>query len=613
MKKYNGSIVIKFDTTATGNAGSGKEVTVYITGTITKADLFADNGTTPLLNPVTADDNGNYFFSVADGIYDLVIDEGLPSQNSETKVQIFDATGVANLGNFATTTEISSGIYTTIGETVQVTDRGNGYFIITSGGSPDGLGIIDAGNGNTAVVDTTAKEYQASWLNASSGNMKAPIEYAIDALNYDTSNLANGGIIELDGGNFVLDGQISVFSTVPFSVDSLTFSGKGVQSTLLNASGFAGDAMNIRFPIYSTYSNFSVKGSQGNGIFIDDGPANDEPGFMNVFERLTLNGNTGNGLYAGRCFITTYRNNEYLSNSENGHFTDFRIHTSQMHQNSYARNNTGSGFSAEYLIYSSYDTCGSDENLQGWQLYGCRGVNLRTTGAESNRRAGYYIRSDSVHEINWLSGTSTLAVNNNLDEPATDFANHTEMLAENNITNFMALRQPVSLFSAGQSPNTYDFKVQGRGAVLSIQDPLMENNGPKAAVDGFIQINYSAPKLVYQMNFTALQSRTLLTCENQNGLTADWSGELLITVSNSVFGDPSSVGTATYKLLVSQSLQGSEEVLIASLGLVNGTSPSHPSFTFTAFGGGIFAKAVSTTAGNFWFAVEKVSGNLIFT
>ena len=100
MKKYHGDIVIQFDTLATGNAGSNKLVTVYLTGTTNKADLFEDDETTPLDNPVAAGGIGNYSFKVANGTYDLVIDKDLGSEFSLTKVQIFDAETVVNSGTF---------------------------------------------------------------------------------------------------------------------------------------------------------------------------------------------------------------------------------------------------------------------------------------------------------------------------------------------------------------------------------------------------------------------------------------------------------------------------------------------------------------------------------
>lgn len=53
-----------------------------------------------------------------------------------------------------TVANVATGIYP-IGMSVNVIDRGFGRFTIVAGGTPDGLGILDAGNGNTAVYDWT--------------------------------------------------------------------------------------------------------------------------------------------------------------------------------------------------------------------------------------------------------------------------------------------------------------------------------------------------------------------------------------------------------------------------------------------------------------------------
>jgi len=79
MATYNNSIVLQFDDIATGNAGADKFVTVYITGTSIKPDL-TDVGLNPISNPVQADDEGNYTFTLDSGNYDLVIDENLVTE-----------------------------------------------------------------------------------------------------------------------------------------------------------------------------------------------------------------------------------------------------------------------------------------------------------------------------------------------------------------------------------------------------------------------------------------------------------------------------------------------------------------------------------------------------
>ncbi len=108
MRTYNNSIVIKFDTTATGNAGAGKPVTVYEAGTVTKAELF-NSAEQAITNPVNADNEGNYSFKVANGIYDIVIDQGLPTQVKIENELITDAAGGGSGSSAIETIQLTSG------------------------------------------------------------------------------------------------------------------------------------------------------------------------------------------------------------------------------------------------------------------------------------------------------------------------------------------------------------------------------------------------------------------------------------------------------------------------------------------------------------------------
>lgn len=56
-----------------GNSLAGTTVTVYLTGTLTLASIFSDNGITPKANPFTGNADGSYFFYAANGRYDLVL------------------------------------------------------------------------------------------------------------------------------------------------------------------------------------------------------------------------------------------------------------------------------------------------------------------------------------------------------------------------------------------------------------------------------------------------------------------------------------------------------------------------------------------------------------
>lgn len=90
MKRYNGAAFNQFPDDANGIAYAYAKITVRDTITGAKAQLYGDNGSSPIANPVTADGQGYYFFYVADGRYDLIINEGGTRQRAVSDEAIFD-------------------------------------------------------------------------------------------------------------------------------------------------------------------------------------------------------------------------------------------------------------------------------------------------------------------------------------------------------------------------------------------------------------------------------------------------------------------------------------------------------------------------------------------
>lgn len=143
MKKYLDSVVAKFDTTQGGNAAIGTTVTVRNVTTGAKATIYSDNGLTEKSNPFTVDDNGNYEFYVADGRYNIIQDEGLPTVLTLSDVSIFDVeTFLAPTGRavlVATTEILINSTFTYVLDSVANTlgysesnDGGNGQWRKTS-------------------------------------------------------------------------------------------------------------------------------------------------------------------------------------------------------------------------------------------------------------------------------------------------------------------------------------------------------------------------------------------------------------------------------------------------------------------------------------------------
>ena len=78
MQIYNGTVVLQFDDSTTGNADSGALVTVRQASAVPgngDLSIIYDLYDVQILNPLTTDAQGNYNFKAVDGLYDIVIRE----------------------------------------------------------------------------------------------------------------------------------------------------------------------------------------------------------------------------------------------------------------------------------------------------------------------------------------------------------------------------------------------------------------------------------------------------------------------------------------------------------------------------------------------------------
>lgn len=154
MRTYENSVVNKFSTDTNGNAGAGSLVTVYNSGGLVKASLFSTAGAA-ITNPLAADEEGNYSFKVADGTYDLVINEGALSETKIDKIQIAEIVGLntdnahyPSLSNAAATNITLATIITTAGYFNSGDGGGAEYTVVSAGTGPvDGGLYINMLNG----------------------------------------------------------------------------------------------------------------------------------------------------------------------------------------------------------------------------------------------------------------------------------------------------------------------------------------------------------------------------------------------------------------------------------------------------------------------------------
>lgn len=93
MRRYNNTAINQFDSESTGNAYANATVTVRDVVTGAKANIYSDNGQTAIANPTSTDAQGNYYFYVADGRYDITIGENTDDEYTIFDEVIFDQSG----------------------------------------------------------------------------------------------------------------------------------------------------------------------------------------------------------------------------------------------------------------------------------------------------------------------------------------------------------------------------------------------------------------------------------------------------------------------------------------------------------------------------------------
>lgn len=117
-----------------------------------------------------------------------------------------------------------------VGDTAILEDRGLATFEVVTGGTPNGLDVLDAGNGNTAVIKESVSNLDARWygLSEDRGDNQLPIQAMID-----------------DVGFFVLPpGVFDISDTIYYrgSTKSLgsVWRGAGKETSTINCVGMGG-------------------------------------------------------------------------------------------------------------------------------------------------------------------------------------------------------------------------------------------------------------------------------------------------------------------------------------------------------------------------------------
>lgn len=206
MKKYIGAVQNNRPSKTTGNAAVNATVTVRDARDGSKASLYDDDFVTSISNPVMTDNNGKYYFSVQDGIYNIVINEGLPTEVTNRNVYIF---GDADI-HFQTEAEFLAS-RVPVGKYVTVGELGDAPFLIEPVGSTLNPGGKTIANNNVANIDKSQGFVKPEWYGAKGDNLTDDYTAIQNAIN---DNLANGQQIRFTSAYYRVSQQIDIDNSV---------------------------------------------------------------------------------------------------------------------------------------------------------------------------------------------------------------------------------------------------------------------------------------------------------------------------------------------------------------------------------------------------------------
>ncbi len=258
MPHYTNSAVLVQDDLVTGNSDQGAPVKVYfhtLPATQVEAPLFSDAELTvslsqPVLSNTFAQANpGRFDFYVADGHYDIVINEssGSPTFWTDTAIEDKDTFNL-------TEAEMIADKSLKVGDVVIVTDRGNGRFNIITGATGDLFGTIQlTGTVFQAKVDLNGPEILAVWFGVKLGDGNSgAIQAAIQAAKENSSGVRTVLLYNGEYGchDITWEPSVTIKGTIPRGGTTLRYDGDktGDDAILVARSGQSfGGLENISF------------------------------------------------------------------------------------------------------------------------------------------------------------------------------------------------------------------------------------------------------------------------------------------------------------------------------------------------------------------------------
>ena len=245
-----------------------------------------------------------------------------------------------------------------------------------------------------------------------------------------TNSAYRGGRIYIPKGVYILKQTWAFTQYAAELVHNITLFGDGPQASVLDFTTATVDSDGVSFGkgTHFAIEDLSIAGARRDGISLVAGTVgssdySQQCRIKNV--RVTLP--VRDGIRSLNLFMARFEDIWVLNAGGNG-FNFIGFHTSCHMSRSWASSCAGIGWAINGMVYSSFNSCGSDSNLYGYTLSNTRGITFNGCGTEDNQRDGWaVITSDAsttgltvaVHDVHGLVLNGCYGFLNGVASPST--------------------------------------------------------------------------------------------------------------------------------------------------------------------------------------------------
>lgn len=216
-----------------------------------------------------------------------------------------------------------------------------------------------------------------------------------------TNSAYRGGRIYIPKGVYILKQTWAFTQYAAELVHNITLFGDGPQATVLDFTTAVVDSDGVSFGkgTHFAIEDLSIAGARRDGLSLVAGTLGSADYSQQCrVKNVRISLPVRDGIRSTNLYMARFEDIWVLNAGGNG-FNFVGFHTSCHMSRSWASSCTGIGWAINGMVYSSFNSCGSDSNLYGYTISNTRGISFNGCGAEGNLRDSWAVITSNASAV----------------------------------------------------------------------------------------------------------------------------------------------------------------------------------------------------------------------